>query len=679
MESFTVPAQDMCADIFRNLPLGITIWQLMDDGDPTSLCLVNSNQAASDILGVDLRSKINSRITQCFPNTLQYDLDNLNHYAEIALTGQPSDRSIETYYQDDQVEGFYRVRVFPLPQRCVGCMFEDITSYKESEQALQDSERRYENLAKLLPVGIFRTNQAGDCIYVNNRWRRITGLPDEKSANEHWVLALHPDDRDRVVAEWCQAVAEQRLFRLEYRFLRPDGTVAWVLGQAVPQMNGRGQSIGYIGTITDISDRKQTELALRESEERFRATFEQAAVGIAHLSLDGRWLRVNQTLCDILGYDRATLMAMSYHDVTPAEYLERDRHILDMLLSGEVETFGFEKEYIRRDGSRLWVEITVSSVRGWHEIDQRTASTGATAHPTQSPEAPFAQGSDRLAMSPAIAPDDLLIGPVQYILAVIEDISERKQAEFSLHERANELAYLNAVLSRTTSLLKRRNEELDQFAYVASHDLKAPLRAIANLSEWIQEDLADKLPAENQRQMELLRGRVHRMEALINGLLEYSRVGRSSTDAEAVEVSLLLEEVIDLLAPPASFTIELPPQLPRLVTKRLLLRQVFANLIGNAIKHHHRSHGTIQVSVSDQGNLYQFAIADDGPGVDPKYHEKIFTIFQTLEARDVSESTGIGLAIVKKIVEAEGGAIWIESVFGQGSTFYFTWPKPNPC
>lgn len=119
--------------------------------------------------------------------------------------------------------------------------------------------------------------------------------------------------------------------------------------------------------------------------------------------------------------------------------------------------------------------------------------------------------------------------------------------------------------------------------------------------------------------------------------------------------------------------------MPRLVTKRLLLRQVFANLIGNAIKHHHRSHGTIQVSVSDQGNLYQFAIADDGPGVDPKYHEKIFTIFQTLEARDVSESTGIGLAIVKKIVEAEGGAIWIESAFEQGSTFYFTWPKPNPC
>jgi signal transduction histidine kinase len=210
---------------------------------------------------------------------------------------------------------------------------------------------------------------------------------------------------------------------------------------------------------------------------------------------------------------------------------------------------------------------------------------------------------------------------------------------------------------------------------VASHDLKAPLRAIANLSEWIEEDLQGQLPAENQQQMHLLRGRVHRMEALINGLLEYSRVGRMNAPVERVSVPKLLNEIIDSLVPPATFTIELAPHLPTFKTKLLALRQVFSNLLSNAIKHHDAADGRIQVSVKDLGYFYEFAVADDGPGIHPNYHQKIFTIFQTLQARDVKESTGIGLAIVKKIVETEGGTIRIESQENQGATFYFTWPK----
>lgn len=260
-------------------------------------------------------------------------------------------------------------------------------------------------------------------------------------------------------------------------------------------------------------------------------------------------------------------------------------------------------------------------------------------------------------------------------IAIIRDMTEVQQIQENLHSRATELAKISGILAQTNLTLENRNQELEQFAYVASHDLKAPLRAIGNLSEWIEEDLQGQLPAENQHQMKLLRGRVHRMEDLIDGLLEYSRIGRRKTTVEAVNVRTMLTEVIDSLDPPASFTIDLAPELPTLTTKASPLRQVFANLISNAIKHHDRAAGHITISVTDLGASYEFAVADDGPGINPLYHTKIFTIFQTLQARDIKESTGIGLAIVKKIVETEGGTIRVESQVGSGATFYFTWLK----
>jgi signal transduction histidine kinase len=165
------------------------------------------------------------------------------------------------------------------------------------------------------------------------------------------------------------------------------------------------------------------------------------------------------------------------------------------------------------------------------------------------------------------------------------------------------------------------------------------------------------------------------MEALIDGLLQYSRVGRVRTELEPVNVEVLLAEVIDSLAPPSEFTVKVMPGMPRLMTERLALEQVFANLIGNAIKHNHRPDGQIIISVDNKTNLYEFTVADNGPGIAPEFHEKIFVMFQTLEARDKVENTGIGLAIVKKIIEDKGGTIFLESQVGQGATFRFTWPK----
>jgi light-regulated signal transduction histidine kinase (bacteriophytochrome) len=231
------------------------------------------------------------------------------------------------------------------------------------------------------------------------------------------------------------------------------------------------------------------------------------------------------------------------------------------------------------------------------------------------------------------------------------------------------------TLDESFTDLARKNADLNQFAYIVSHDLKAPLRGIENVMAWIKEDIGDKLDPQLVQYHALIEGRVKRMENLINGILEFSRIGRTKKPVEKVNVRELVDEVIDTLAPPKTFHFEISGNLPTLVTERIYLEQVFTNLISNAIKYHNRLDGHIDIGISEDNKFYTFYVRDDGPGIEPEYHERIFVMFQTLQERDAFESTGVGLTIVKKIMEEKGGTVWVESEPGKGSTFYFTWPK----
>lgn len=254
-------------------------------------------------------------------------------------------------------------------------------------------------------------------------------------------------------------------------------------------------------------------------------------------------------------------------------------------------------------------------------------------------------------------------GAVRRLAGIVQDISERKQAE----QRQLEL------VKKLTSI----NDELNNFTFVASHDLKSPLRGIHQLATWIAEDLGDNVSRETQEHLRLMRNRITRMETLLDDLLSYARLGQADIKVESVNTGELVRNIVDLIATNKEIFLPAVEDLPILVTQKASLDLVLRNLISNAIKHHGKARCTITITAHPIADGFEFSVMDDGPGILPEHQERVFTMFQTIKTRDQVEGSGMGLALVKKTVELMGGTIRLESDGKCGSRFYFTWPTEN--
>ncbi|HEX5057286.1 MAG TPA: ATP-binding protein [Gammaproteobacteria bacterium] len=262
-----------------------------------------------------------------------------------------------------------------------------------------------------------------------------------------------------------------------------------------------------------------------------------------------------------------------------------------------------------------------------------------------------------LNISPAFDPAGSMIG----VTVIARDIGESKKAERKIERQKQKLEAIN--------------KELNDFAYIISHDLKAPLRGISFVADWLYEDYASRLDEEGKENLRLLKSRAQRMSQLIDGVLSYSRVEGKKEEPQPVDLNALIPEVIDLLAPPPHIAITVDAGLPVVLCGPVKIGQVFQNLLSNAIRYMDKERGEIHVSCGDEGDKWHFSVRDNGPGIEQAHFEKIFQIFQTLAPRDKVESTGVGLTIVKKIVQLYGGDIWLESQMGRGTTFHFSLPK----
>ncbi len=382
-------------------------------------------------------------------------------------------------------------------------------------------------------------------------------------------------------------------------------------------------SLLYVGIRREIHERLQAEAALkrhaellRESEQRMHAIVDTAAEAIIVIDGNGIIDRFNAAAERTFGYSATEVIGKNVSVLMPDPYHEQhDSYISNYLHTGKARIIGMgrETEGRRKDGRIFPIELSVSEIR--------------------------------------IAGKHLFTG-------VLRDISRRRQ-------RDQELA-------NTMQELQSSNEELKNFAYIVSHDLKAPLRAIGSLADWLRADYTDRLDSEGKEYLRLLAGRVRRMDQLIEGILEYSRVGRVRETRVSVDLDEMIHEILDLLSPPPHIRVEIEGPLPVLTAEPTRMRQLFQNLISNAIKYMDKPEGLIRISGHAANGELHFSVSDNGPGVEPRHHEKIFQLFQTLAPRDRIEGTGVGLALAKKIVELYGGRIWIESTPGQGSSFFFT-------
>jgi light-regulated signal transduction histidine kinase (bacteriophytochrome) len=250
----------------------------------------------------------------------------------------------------------------------------------------------------------------------------------------------------------------------------------------------------------------------------------------------------------------------------------------------------------------------------------------------------------------------------------------RLDAENILEQKSLELYQANQELLKYIEQVDKVNEELNNFAHIVSHDLKAPLRSIHSLATWLVQDNIDQLSEEGKEQLQLLMGRVITMSDLIDAILAYSRIGRTEEKKIEVDLNLLVNEVLALISPPAHIEINILNKLPIMLCPRVKMHQVFQNLLSNAIKYMDKPAGIVNITAVDEKTHWVFGVSDNGPGIDKKYHDKIFQVFQTISTNKNKDSTGIGLSIVKKIIESEGGRIWVESAVGEGSTFFFSVP-----
>ena len=373
--------------------------------------------------------------------------------------------------------------------------------------------------------------------------------------------------------------------------------------------------------LGSLAQRKQSE----EKVTLFRNLIERSNDCI--FVIEPKWGRIidaNERACDSLGYVKQELLTMTLKDIDESIADDSQWHCRTDELSDKGDII-HQSQHRKKDGSTFFVETSFKLVSQEKQ---------------------------------------------DHIIAVARDITERKQAEQRQAEFIRELRTINRKVESI-------NQELKDFAYIISHDLKAPLRGIKTLADWLATDYADKLDDNGKEQLNLLISRVDRMHNLIEGVLTYSRVGRVEEDKLQVDLNELMHEITDMVAPPENITITVEGKLPIIECEKTRITQVFENLLSNAIKYMDKPQGQINITCSDNDDEWQFCVEDNGPGIDEKYFEKIFRIFQTLTPRDVFESTGIGLTVIKKIVELHGGKIWVESTLEQGSKFFFTLPKPG--
>ncbi len=492
------------------------------------------------------------------------------------------------------------------------------------QRRLGDSENRYRQLLQASTDLVFLMELDGTLASVNRSWQQRTSYTAAEILDKNGLDLVSPDSRKACRDALARAGRGEYVADLEFHAVTKDARVIDILANLAPVRDDQGRVVQIIGAGRDITEFKRAQEELKNSEERLRILFECAPDAYYLNDLKGTFLDGNKAAEEMCGYRKEELIGKNFLklDLLPANQLPKAAGVLAKNALGRPGG-PVEFRFNRKDGTQLDIEI-------------RT-------YPVQ-------------------------IGGRTVVLGIARDISKRKKAEAMLEA-------LNRDLKSTIGDLELSNQELRDFAHVAAHDLKAPLRGIATLADWISQDCEDKLDEQGRENFGLLQQRVERMSQLISGILRYAEIGHGGRCIEDLDVNEVVAEVIEQISPPRHIEIRVEGALPVVSCERIPLTQVFMNLISNAVKYMDKPKGEIRVFAADDGDFWKFSVVDNGMGIEEQYFDRIFQMFQTLVPSPDGQSTGIGLAVVKKIVQMHGGTVGVKSEPGRGSAFHFTLPK----
>ena len=546
------------------------------------------------------------------------------------VTSVPSSYSVFSASRIMEELDFRRLVIMKDKRLCGIITQTDI--FRAVRDKLQAEEQKHLRLLENSRDSIYTADMEGRITYANPAFMDLLEVPDPAELigqpflpQRYWP---RHEQRKQFLEDLKKGVVESRELALKTF----NGRSIYVIAFSCLTKNIHGGINGSQGIIYDVTPRKEV-TTLRETQEQLRASqekieealqtreliLEEMPVGMIVVGRDKKMRRINKAALTMMGLSSsAELIGHVCHKrICPVE--SNECPVLD--LGQRVDNS--ERILLHTDGKEIPILKTVLPIS---------------------------------------------LGGEEVLLEVFVDITERRQAEETLER-------LNRDLESAVWELTRANKELQEFAYIAAHDLKTPLRAIGTLTDWISKDYADKFDEQGREQVRLLVAKAKQMTAMIDDILQYSRAGQSLQVDQQVDLHKILSDVISQIAPPENIEITVQDKLPTIRCKKTHLIQIFQNLLSNAVKYMDKPRGQITVGCVEQEDSWRFDVTDNGPGIDGKYFEKIFKIFQTLAPRDGVESTGIGLSIVKKLVELNKGRVWVESQVGQGSTFFFTLPK----
>ncbi|MDF4221822.1 PAS domain S-box protein [Maribacter sp. M208] len=579
--------------------------------------VVSMNQSAKDFLGYDHKEQDINLWKLVHKDFMEYTIESFSSLKEV---GMLKNYRAKILVKDD-VEKWVEINaslIFNKEKQPIAAqgIVRDITQEMEVTEILSEQKRQLDIIVNASPLGIVLAN-TDKILKVNHAMTNLLGYSSQEFQNMSIADITASDDEEKSKLLMQQMYdGEIDDFTISKKYIHKSGEILYLKISLNAVKNIRNETRFVLGMLEDITKQHEAETKLKAEREKYSNIIANMNLGLLELDEKDTILLANQSFCDMSGFSENELIGKNATDFFHVE----NKNVLTSKLKLESggESNSFEVEILNKLGEKKhWL---ISGAPRYNEAGDVVGSVG-----------------------------------------VHLDVTKQKELELQKEQLVKDL--------------ENSNQGLQEYAHIVSHDLKSPLRSISALATWLSDDYKDVLDEGGKQNLALMQEKVASMDKLIHGILEYSTANSSALDDSKVDLNEVITDIGETIFIPEHVKLVIPKELPTIMADRIKVHQVFQNIIGNAVVHIEREVGLVEVLYKDDGDFWQFTISDNGVGIPEEYHKKIFDIFQSIGNNE--RSTGIGLSIVKKIIDRYQGRVWVDSIVGEGTQFHFTIKKDH--